>query len=570
MASEKEISEKTIQALRKVASDYGFQMRPQDEGTYLSITEATQKSIALVDDLPDYIDPKLTPNLGADKRTRTHTRPADSENPMNAWMFRTHLQAENQQDGLVGGRTVAIKDTVSIAGVPMTGGTQPYHLCRDASYPVADVDAPVISRILESGAAITGTSTCENYCLSGMSCTGATGPVENPWLPGYSSGGSSSGSAALVAVRTVKKWREARGLPARDLGEGADFALGGDQGGSIRLPASYSGIYGLKPTHGLVPYTGIASHLPMIDHCGPMTSSIRDAAVLLTVIAGYDGFDPRMTPETPLRNAVPQYHAMLDQEIASRDKSGTWDPTAAGTGLRVGVLKEAFEENGVDPEVATVVRKAAARFKELGAVVEEVSVPLHTTAAHIFTAVTRASAADDMLFQASPKSLSFPFPAPAAPEPSQAWYETMTETNPLVPGVLLSGMLLRDRSRYPERMRNKAIRHVHELRAAYDGVLNEFDVLIMPATPTVAPRHADRDMDSSEKAAFFLSNTANTMPFNITGHPAFVMPVGWGKVADADAKLPVGMQIVGKRWDEARVFLAAAAWEVRGHGLDEE
>ncbi|KAI0112304.1 amidase signature enzyme [Hypoxylon sp. NC0597] len=580
MTSPRDNGQASIETLRKIAKAHGFLMRPQDESGYLAIVRAAQESVEFVDRMTDFIDPRLNPDVGAPVRvTRTYTLPSPSENPLNAWSYRTNIKAPNitESTGLLAGKTIAIKDNMSIAGVPMTCGTQPFHLSKDVPAPIPAVDTPIVSRVLEAGAVITGTSTCENYCMSAMSCTSATGPVDNPWLRGHSSGGSSSGSATLIAINVAAKWHESRGLPVEHLGEGVDLAIGGDQGGSIRVPAAYCGIYGLKPTHGLVPYTGVASLFPMIDHCGPMASSVRDTAVLLSVLAGYDGFDPRMTPEAPLRTVVPQYHTLLDEQIAARTTAGTWTPTAAARGLRIGILKEAFEIAGLHDDVASIIRKAASRFTTLGATVAEISVPLHLAAPHIFTAATRAYMADTLLYRqgsSTSSSLSFPFPSSPARAPDQNWYDVMTVSNPLVIGALLSSEFLRDRSRYPESVRDKAVRHVHELRAAYDRALRDFDVLIMPATPTVAPRHMPTDLGIGEKAEFLLANTVNTMPFNITGHPGLVIPAGWGHVeagdGDKKAKLPVGMQIVGKRFGEQTIFLAAAAWEVGGLGLDQE
>ncbi|XXG97963.1 hypothetical protein Hte_004279 [Hypoxylon texense] len=584
MVSQQEKGQVSIEILRQIAKAQGFSMRPQDEPEYLSTVRAAQESVEYVEQMKDYVDPGLICDLSVDDQTvRTYTLPSPSENPLNAWSHRTHIKALSTADsaGLLAGKTIAIKDNVSVAGVPLTCGTQPFHLCRDNPAPIPEIDAPIVSRVLQAGAVVTGTSTCENYCLSAMSCTSATGPVDNPWLRGHSAGGSSSGSAALVAVNMLKNRRRSGGIPVEHLGEGVDLATGGDQGGSIRVPAAYCGIYGLKPTHGLVPYTGVSSLFPLLDHCGPMAPSVRDTAALLSVLAGYDGFDPRMTPETPLRAAAPRYHARLDEQVAARTAAGTWTPQAAARGLRVGVLKEAFEIAGLNAEVAAVVRKAASRFAALGASVAEVSVPLHLVAPHVFTAATRAYMADSLLFgrgSTTSPSLPFPFPFPGAAAPpalGQAWYETMTASNPLVVVALLSSEVLRDRARYPEAVRDKAVRHVHELRAAYDEALQQYDVLVMPATPTVAPRHARADMGIADKTDFFLSNTLNTLPFNITGHPGLVMPVGWGRAGDGGgeekaAKLPVGMQIVGKRWDEEMLFLAASAWEVGGLGLDEE
>ena len=138
-----------------------------------------------------------------------------------------------------------------------------------------DVDATIVTRLLDAGATIAGKAHCEYFCLSGGSHTGAAGPVENPHKPGYSAGGSSSGSGALVGGGLV------------------DMAIGGDQGGSIRIPSAYCGCYGMKPTQGLVPYTGLMSIESTIDHTGPMTQNVRDNAVMLQAIAGADGLDPR-------------------------------------------------------------------------------------------------------------------------------------------------------------------------------------------------------------------------------------------------------------------------------------
>ena len=138
-----------------------------------------------------------------------------------------------------------------------------------------DVDATIVERILDAGGEIAGKAVCEYYCVSGGSHTSSTGPVHNPHKRGYTTGGSSSGSAALVAAGDV------------------DMAIGGDQAGSIRIPASHCGIVGLKPTFGLVPYTGIGLLEITIDTAGPMTATVRDNALLLEVIAGPDGLDTR-------------------------------------------------------------------------------------------------------------------------------------------------------------------------------------------------------------------------------------------------------------------------------------
>lgn len=473
---------------------------------------------------------------------------------------------------MLSGKTIAIKDNASVAGLPLTGGTQPFHLSKDKPYPISTFDAPVVTRILEAGATIVGTATCENYCMSALSFTSASGPVDNPWLKGHECGGSSSGSAALVAIKTVREWRQRHGKANSedDLGEGADLALGADQGGSIRMPAAYSGIYGLKPTHGLVPYTGLTTLYPAIDHCGPMAGSIRDTALFLSVLAGYDGLDPRMSPETPLRDAVPAYHSQLDSAIQARQLAGEWTPTTAARGLRVGLIKEAWSAPQLTDEVAATVRRAGERFASLGAVVEEVSIPLHALGSTIFTAVTRAGMADFLVYGRPPELLSWPLADPDLPAPDARWFDTMSRSAPTVTSALLSSVYLdRHRNRFPPAARGKAVMHAHRLRQAYDDALDQFDVLVTPANPTVGPRHPSADLGVLEKYEVALGNTWNTCPFNLTGHPGLVVPVGWGKTKDGQGKLPIGMQLVGKRWNEQKLFFAAAAWEVAGLGLDE-
>src|SRR5215813_10064200 len=169
--------------------------------------------------------------------------------------------------------------------------------------------------------------------------TGAKGPVHNPYKMGYAAGGSSAGSGVVVA-----------------LGE-ADMALGGDQGGSIHIPACWCGIYGMKPTHGLVPYTGIMPIEIFVDHTGPMTRTVTDNALLLEVIAGPDGYDPR--------------------QYAPRVQSYTDGLERGVRGMRIALVQEGFGRPESERAVDEKVRQGAELFKKLGATVEEVSIPMH-------------------------------------------------------------------------------------------------------------------------------------------------------------------------------------------------
>src|SRR3569833_553022 len=331
-----------------------------------------------------------------------------------------------------------------------------------------------------------------------------------------------------------------------------------------------SGVYGLKPTHGLVPYTGIASLHPLIDHCGPIAASIPDLALLLTAIAGYDGMDPRMTPETPLRSSVLEYHTELADAIEERKSNGSWTPTAAGKGLRVGILKEAFELGELHQDVAAVVRRAAERFAALGGTVEEVSVPDHAHAMKLWTAVNQAQMSDVFIRGRVPDLLSHGLAHVSPPQPSPAWYETMNTYNPAVVAALLSGEYLSNTTLFPASVRSKALSHVHQLRAAYDAALEKVDVFVLPVTPCVGPPHAELTAGVLEKFILALGMSGNTIPFNLTGHPGLSMPVGWAKAKDGSTMLTFWMQIVGKRWDEVGVLLAGSIWETVGFGLDDD
>jgi amidase len=246
---------------------------------------------------------------------RTWKQPEPAENPLGAWYVRTEiLQAA---EGPLAGRRVAVKDNIEVAGVPMMNGS------RTLEGFVPSRDATVVTRLLAAGATIAGKAVCEDLCFSGASHTSVTGPVRNPWDTTRTTGGSSSGSAALVAA-----------------GE-ADLALGGDQGGSVRIPSSWCGTVGHKPTHGLVPYTGAFPIEFTLDHLGPITRTVADAALMLSVIAGRDGWDPRQ----PADLQPSDYAGALGRDVR---------------GLRAGVVAEGFGLPDLsEPAVDEAVRAPA-------------------------------------------------------------------------------------------------------------------------------------------------------------------------------------------------------------------
>src|ERR687883_152362 len=296
----------TLEQLGEVARELGFNMSEADLATHLKLLEPGFAAYNIVGRLPDELPPVTYPRTPG-------RRPPPEENKHGAWYVKTTV--EGAPSGKLKGKKIALKDNICLAGVPLMNGASTME-----GY-VPDVDATVATRILDAGGTIVGKTVCEYFCFSGGSHTSATGPVHNPHRMGYSAGGSSSGSGVVVA-----------------LGE-ADMAIGGDQGGSIRMPASFCGIYGMKPTWGLVPYTGIMPIEIFIDHTGPMTANVRDNALLLEVIAGDDGYDPRIKNPT-----VHNYTEMIEGGVK---------------GLRIGVVKEGFGLPTSEAEVDDKVRKAA-------------------------------------------------------------------------------------------------------------------------------------------------------------------------------------------------------------------
>src|ERR687898_1913504 len=301
--------------LQALATDLGFDMSEADLATFGELMRPSIDAYNAVDRMAQELPPVKYPRMPG-------YRPSGEENRYGAWYVKTTI--EGAPGGKLKGKRVAIKDNVCVAGVPMMNGASTLE-----GY-VPDVDATIVTRILDAGGTILGKAVCEYFCFSGGSHTSASGPVHNPHRHGYSAGGSSSGSAALVAAGEV------------------DMAIGGDQGGSIRMPAAYCGIYGLKPTYGLVPYTGVFPIELTLDHTGPIAGSASDVALLLEAIAGEDGLDPRQ------------------KGVRSGDYRGSLDDSVQG--LRIGVVSEGFGwPNLSEEDVDDTVRRSAQLLESLGA-----------------------------------------------------------------------------------------------------------------------------------------------------------------------------------------------------------
>ncbi len=437
-------------------------------------------------------------------------RPEERENRLGGWSWICSLKEAD--DGPLAGKRVAVKDNISVAGVPLLNGSP----MMEGYIPT--YDATVVTRVLKAGGEIVGKATCENMCTSSGSHTSYPWPVRNPHNPEYMAGGSSSGCAALVAAGEV------------------DMSIAGDQAGSIRIPSSWCGVYGLKPTYGLVPYTGAFSMEPSLDHLGPIAGNVSDLALLLEIIAGRDGWDPRQR-DTP--QDLPRYTAALD--------------TSSLRGLRVGVLADGFGWDGVsEGEVDEVVYDAVERFGELGAYVGEASIPMHRYGVDVWTAVLVHGIYTMMMRDGclgrylqgyydldlydfytgvqDKRGVGFPY---------------------LLKSIILLGGHLEKAGGLRYYAMAQSVRQV--LRKAYDSVLARYDVLALPTTPK-SPKRLEKDTLADE-VRLAIMNVENTCPFNLTGHPAMNIPCG--RVNG----LPVGLMLVGRHFDEITLLKAARAWE---------
>src|SRR5437016_9203381 len=492
-----------LDELGRIAKSYGLDASAEDLASFRNLMDGVLASYRRLD---QFAEPTLPVKYPRD----AGYRPPSNENRLNAWYWKCSIKGASS--GTLAGRRVAIKDNGCVAGIPMMNGSNVLEGF------VPDVDATVVTRILDAGGEIAGKAVCEHLCFSGGSHTSDTGPVLNPHNPKRSAGGSSSGSAALVVVREV------------------DMALGGDQGGSIRIPSSYCGAVGLKATYGLVPYTGVFPIELTLDHTGPIARSAADCALLLEAIAGPDGLDPR-------------------QPSTVRTDTYTRALTGDARGLRVGIVREGFGWPGAsEPDVDRLVREAAQRLSQAGATVTDLSVPLHRDGIHIWNAIAVEGAT--MLMVAG-NSMGTNWKGHYTTSLLDFYGRSRrvraNDLSETVKLVILLGQYMQDN--YQGRYYAKAQNLARVLRAAYDEALNGADLLLMPTLPLKATLLPAPDASREDYVARALEMISNTCPFDVTGHPAITVPAG------LSAGLPVGMMLIGRHWEDGTVLRAADAFQ---------
>jgi amidase len=493
----------TIEQLQKIVASLHMSMSEREVGEYLDVLEGTMQAYDRVEQLPDYLPEVRYPRTPG-------TRPSPSENPLGAWYVKSEVKGAPY--GPLAGKRVVLKDNICLAGVPMMNGASTLE-----GY-VPDIDATVVTRILDAGGTIVGKAHCEYFCLSGGSHTSASGPVHNPYKIGYSAGGSSSGCAALVGAGEI------------------EMAIGGDQGGSIRMPGSFSGCYGMKATHGLVPYTGVMPIEATIDHTGPMTATVADNALLLEVIAGPDGLDPR------------QYNVRVDKYTAALGRGVA--------GLRIGVVTEGFRHPSSEPDVDQKVRAAADRLRGLGAIVEEISIPMHLDGVAIWTPIALEGLQAQMMHG---NGMGFNWEGLYTTSLLDAhanWRARANQLSRTLKISMLAGeyFIRNYRGHYYAKAQNLS----RLLRKTYNDALSRHDLLLMPTTPMKATPIPPQDAPLSLYCQRAFEMLPNTAPFDVSGHPAMSVPCG------LSAGLPVGMQLIGAHYNESTIYRAAHAFEQLG------
>ncbi len=492
----------SIDDMRKAAAAYHLTLTPEDLVSFRDLTDGVIASYRRLDELTE-------PKLPVKYPRATGHRPAPEDNPLNAWAWKCSIKGA--PTGKLAGKTIAIKDNVCVAGIPMMNGTA----VLDGYIP--DIDATVVTRLLDAGAEIAGKSVCESLCFSGGSHTSDPMPVHNPHKRGYSAGGSSSGSGALVAAGAV------------------DMAIGGDQGGSIRMPSAWCGIAGLKATYGLVPYTGVFPIELTLDHTGPMARTVADVALMLEAIAGKDEMDPRQ------------------REV--RTEAYTEAIKGSVAGLRLAIVKEGFGWEGASEEdVDQMVQDAARKLERAGARVSTVSVPMHRDGIHIWNAIA-VEGATMLMVKGNSMGTNWKgyYTTSLLDVFARGWQSRANDLSETTKLVVMLGQYMQDN--YHGRYYAKAQNLARTLRAAYDGAFEQADILVMPTTPMKPTPLPAPNCSREEYVKRALEMIPNTCPFDVTGHPALTVNCGMS------GGLPVGMMLVGRHWEDGTVLRAGHAFE---------
>ena len=404
-------------------------------------------------------------------------------------------------NGPLAGVPIAIKDNISVAGLPNSCGSKILE-----NY-IPPFNAHVIEKLLSAGAIILGKTNMDEFAMGSSTETSYFGPTANPWDLERVPGGSSGGSAAVIAAGQ------------------APFALGSDTGGSIRCPAAFCGVVGLKPTYGAVSRHGVVAYANSLEQVGPLANNVRDIAALMDVIAGYDHKDSTSI------DSKTEYQKALVEDVK---------------GLKIGVPKEFFGE-GIHPDVEKAVWNAIHKYESLGAAWEKISMPniKYALASYYIIAVSEASSN-----LARFDGTSYGFRASG-----DNWHTMVSKTRAEGFGAEVKRRILLGTyalsAGYHDKYYLKALKVRTLVKQDFDRSLSKVDVLMAPTMPNPAFKIGEAIEDP---LTLYLSDV-NTCPINLAGLPSVSVPCGF-----TDG-LPIGLQIMGKPFDEPTVLRAAHTFE---------
>jgi aspartyl-tRNA(Asn)/glutamyl-tRNA(Gln) amidotransferase subunit A len=419
----------------------------------------------------------------------------------NAYVTRESIESDT--DGPLVDRTVAVKDNISTEGVQTTCGSA----MLDGYVP--PYDATVVQRLTEAGATIPGKTNMDEFGMGTTTETSAYGPTENPAAPGHVPGGSSGGSAAVVAAGD------------------ADMALGTDTGGSIRCPAAFCGVVGIKPSYGLVSRYGLVAYANSLEQIGPIAPTVEEAAELLEVIAGPD-----------------------DHDATTREHDGATDGLADAAdgdvdGLSIGVPTELVE--GADGEVVETFWDAIDELETQGASYHEVDLPSVEHAVEAYYVIAMSEASSNLArFDGVRYGQSGGYEG--------NWNESFANAREEGFGEEVKRRVLLGTYALSAGYHDKYYKKAQDARAwvkqDFDDALEEADVLASPTMP-VPPMEMGESLD--DPLTMYLAD-ANTTPVNLANLPAISVPAG-----ETDDGLPVGLQFVGPAFGEKTIIRAGSA-----------
>jgi len=410
---------------------------------------------------------------------------------------------KNSNNGSMSGINIAVKDNICTKGIKTTCSSKMLE-----NY-IPPYNATVYEKLIAAGANIVGKTNMDEFAMGSSTENSAFFSTRNPWNLDCVPGGSSGGSAAAVAA----------GL--------ADMALGSDTGGSIRQPAAFCGVVGMKPTYGRVSRYGLIAFASSLDQIGPITKNVSDCAKLLNVISGYDPKD-----STSANIPVPDYTKSLKNDIK---------------GLKIGIIKELIGD-GISEEVKSSIKDAIKLLESLGATTEEVSLPSFEHAVSAYYLIAPAEASSNL---SRYDGVHYGLRIKDTKDLLTMYYETRKAGfGPEVKRRIMIGTYALSAGYY-DAYYLKALKVRTLIKNDYDKAFSKCDVLISPTTPTVAFKIGEK---TDDPLSMYLSDIA-TIPVNLAGVPAISIPCGFSN------GLPIGLQITGKIFDEETIIRTAYTYE---------